>query len=69
MKNTLTKDALPEMLRMSEVAEFLRLTKHDAYELLPKIEGFPVIRLSERRMRVPKDKFLKWLDSQQLFNA
>lgn len=55
------KNKYPELLKMSEVANILRITRQDAYDLLPGMEGFPLLKLSERRMRVPRDAFFKWL--------
>lgn len=55
------KDSLPPMLKMTEVANYLRISRQDAYEILPKLDGFPYIKLSERRMRIPRDAFFAWL--------
>lgn len=55
------KDSLPPMLKMTEVANYLRISRQDAYGILPKLEGFPYIKFSERRMRIPRDAFFAWL--------
>lgn len=55
---------LPDILRVDEVAAVLRLSRSAAYELAHK-EGFPVINpLGGKSMRIPKDAFMKWLESQ-----
>ena len=58
------KENLPFMLKMTEVANILRMRRQDAYEVLPRLEGFPHIKLSERRMRIPRDAFFAWLEAQ-----
>lgn len=59
----IAKEKLPALLKVSEVAEILRITKHDAYDLL-KEGGIKYIKLSERRTRIPRDEFLSWLERQ-----
>lgn len=56
------RDALPDLLKVREAAEYLRVTRIDMYKIV-KEEGFPIIALSERRTRIPKEAFLSWLDN------
>lgn len=52
---------LPLVLTADEVADILGICRSKAYELLNS-QGFPAIRLG-RRMVVPRDRFLEWLDA------
>lgn len=63
IKDYTNKDNLPFMLKISEVTAILRMRKQDGYDLLKK-PGFPFIRISEKRIRVPRDAFFKWLEDQ-----
>ena len=65
----INKDELPEMMKVSEVAAFLRISIREAYDLLPRLEGFPIIKLSERRTRIPRDAFLNWLEEYKKASA
>ena len=51
---------LPVMLTVQNVQNVMGLSKPKAYELV-HTKGFPVIRFG-RSMRVPRDRFLEWLD-------
>lgn len=52
---------LPLIMTAEEVADVLGIGRSKAYELLNS-QGFPAIRLG-RRMVVPRDRFLEWLDA------
>lgn len=57
-------DDLPLMLKASEVAQVLGISRANAYELMhAKGNGFPVLRIG-RRMIVPRDKLLDWIEQQ-----
>jgi excisionase family DNA binding protein len=62
--NTYTKlEDLPEVLRIEEVAKVLRISRSSAYSLAHS-QNFPVINpLGGKSMRIPKDAFIKWLES------
>ena len=63
MKNTYTSiDQLPVSLSAPEVAQVLGISRAGAYNLL-RSKGFPTIHIG-KRMLVPKDKFLAWMDRQ-----
>lgn len=55
-------DALPLTLNANDVANTLGISKSNAYALM-HAKSFPTIHLG-RRMIVPKESFIKWLESQ-----
>ena len=57
-----SNDQLPCMLNADKIAKYLEISRAGAYELMHS-EGFPLIRIG-RRMIVPRDKFLEWVDNQ-----
>lgn len=61
-KRPINREDLPDLLKVHEAANYLRITKIDMYKII-KEKGFPVIALSERRTRIPKEAFLSWLDN------
>ena len=57
-----SNDQLPCMLNADKIAKYLEISRAGAYELMHS-EGFPLIRIG-KRMIVPGDKFLEWVDNQ-----
>ena len=57
-----SNDQLPCMLNADKIAKYLEISRAGAYELMHS-EGFPLIRIG-KRMIVPRDKFLQWVDDQ-----
>lgn len=55
-------DKLPYSLNARQVAEVLGISKNCAYTLMHS-KGFPTLRIG-RRMVVPKDKLLQWMEEQ-----
>lgn len=53
---------LPLSLRADDVAAVLGISRANAYTLM-RAKGFPTIIIG-RRMIVPRDKFLEWMDLQ-----
>lgn len=53
---------LPPFLTMLEVGEILRIPRRRLYNEIEEM-GIPYKKLSPRRIRVPRDGFLKWLES------
>lgn len=49
-------------LSVSELATFLGISKPLAYELTRR-EGFPAVRVSERRIIIPVDRLKVWLNT------
>ena len=55
-------DQLPVSLSAPDVAQVLGISRAGAYNLL-RSKGFPTIHIG-KRMLVPKDKLILWLDKQ-----
>ena len=55
-------DQLPLMLSVPEVAVVLGISRAGAYELV-RSDDFPALRIGNRIV-VPKEKFIRWIDSQ-----
>jgi excisionase family DNA binding protein len=53
---------LPLVMRVEDVARHLRIARLTAYQLIHS-QGFPTVRIG-RCIRVPRDAFLRWLESQ-----
>lgn len=53
-------DELPLTLSMDEVARVLGVSRKVAYKLAHR-KGFPVVRVGEKRLVVPKDLLKDWL--------
>ena len=61
MNNTDIRN-LPYSLNAQQVADVLGIAKNSAYTLMHS-EGFPTIHIG-RRLVVPKEKLLQWMDDQ-----
>ena len=55
-------DQLPLTLCADDVAKVLGISRAGAYTLMHS-KGFPVLKVG-KRMLVPKDKLLAWIDKQ-----
>ncbi len=53
---------LPFTLNAQQVADVLGIARNSAYTLMHS-EGFPTIHIG-KRLLVPKDKLLRWMDKQ-----
>ena len=64
MKESIYKDynELPLFLNAKIVAGLLGISQSSAYELMHE-DGFPTLRVGTRLV-VPKDQFLRWMQSQ-----
>lgn len=61
MNQVYTKfEDLPVMLNADLVAQALGISRAGAYQIMHS-KGFPTIRIG-RRMVVPKERLLKWID-------
>ena len=60
-------EQLPVTLCANQVAQVLGISRANAYVLMHS-KGFPTIRIG-KRMIVPKDKFLKWMEMQATTRA
>jgi len=55
-------EELPITLNANQVAKTLGISRAGAYDLLNS-KGFPTIRIG-KRLVVPKEHFIKWMDQQ-----
>ncbi len=55
-------EKMPFSLNANQVAEILGVARNSAYTLMHS-EGFPTIHIG-RRLVVPKEKLLQWMDDQ-----
>ena len=55
-------DQLPLALSADDVAQVLGISRENAYNLMHS-KGFPTIKIG-KRMTVPKDKLIEWIDRQ-----
>lgn len=60
--NTPQIEQLPFTLNAQQVADLLGIAKNSAYTLMHS-EGFPTLHIG-RRLVVPKEKLLQWMDEQ-----
>jgi excisionase family DNA binding protein len=51
---------LPMILKVSDIQKVLGIGKNAAYELVYQ-KNFPVLKLGERKIRIPKDRFVEWI--------
>lgn len=55
------KEDLPLILDAGYVAQMLGVSRSSAYGIM-KSEGFPSIKINAKRIVVPRDRFLAWID-------
>ena len=55
-------EQLPLALSAEDVAQVLGISRANAYTLMHS-KGFPIIKIG-KRMTVPKDKLIEWIDKQ-----
>ena len=55
-------DQLPITLSAEQVAQVLGISRANAYNLM-RSKGFPTLKIG-KRMIVPKDKLIAWIDCQ-----
>lgn len=53
---------LPMVLTVADVQKVLNIGRNAAYELIYQ-KNFPVLRLGERKIRIPKSSLLEWIKS------
>jgi len=54
---------LPVAMKVDDLIDLLGISRQSAY-LLVKRKGFPAIRVGEKRIVIPRDKFIEWMDKQ-----
>ena len=52
---------LPLILKVKQVAEVLGVSRKVAYNLTRR-KDFPAVRVGEKRVVIPRDHFLRWLN-------
>ena len=57
-------EQLPLALSAEDVAQVLGISRANAYTLMHS-KGFPTIKIG-KRMTVPKDKLIEWIDKQMM---
>lgn len=62
-----TYEQLPLTLQANDLSSILGISRAGAYTLMHRAE-FPTLYIG-KRMVVPKDKFLQWLDAQLAVSA
>ena len=62
-----TYEQLPLTLQASDLSSILGISRAGAYELMHR-RGFPTLFIG-KRMVVPRDKFLQWMDTQLAVSA
>ena len=63
MKNTFTSyEQLPLALSAEDVSQVLGISRANAYALMHS-KGFPTLKIG-KRMTVPKDKLMEWMEKQ-----
>lgn len=58
MKKQLHND---KVYTVQEAADAIGISATQMYQMI-RIKGFPVVRVSDRVLRIPKEKFWKWID-------
>lgn len=53
---------LPMLLKVEDLQKILGIGRNSAYELIYQ-KNFPVLRLGERKIRIPKDKLVEWISN------
>jgi hypothetical protein len=60
---TLYMRELPPMMRVADVAAYLNVCTRVAYKIV-KSPGFPLVILTNKCWRVPREAFLTWLEEE-----
>ncbi|MDS1004978.1 helix-turn-helix domain-containing protein [Clostridium sporogenes] len=55
-------EQLPMMLTVDQMRKVLNIGKNSAYELIYQ-KNFPILKLGERKIRIPKKDLLIWIES------
>lgn len=53
---------LPTLLTVMEMANVLRIGRNTAYEIIYQ-KNFPILKLGNKKIRIPKDELIKWIQS------
>lgn len=55
-------DQLPIMLNADQLSQVLGISRSGAYQLM-HAKDFPAIRIGAKRILVPKDNLIQWLEN------
>lgn len=55
-------EQLPMMLTVDQMRKVLNIGKNSAYELIYQ-KNFPILKLGERKIRIPKKDLLIWIEN------
>lgn len=55
---------LPVYLSVDQLAALLGISRAGAYTYV-HTDGFPLLRVGQKRMLIPRDKLIAWLDAQE----
>lgn len=58
MKKQLHND---KVYTVQEAADAIGISASQMYQVI-RIKGFPVVRISDKVLRIPREKFWKWID-------
>lgn len=61
--NQMNSKETPSFINVSKMAEMIGVSKSTAFNLV-KDPGFPAIRIGEKRIIIPYEKFLEWIEDQ-----
>ena len=62
-----TKEEIPLILTVMDVANLLGISRASAYELVRQ-ENFPKLKIVQGRTIIPRDRLLEWLDEQTRYD-
>ncbi|EHN16520.1 MULTISPECIES: helix-turn-helix domain-containing protein [Clostridium] len=55
-------EQLPMLLTVNQMRKVLNIGKNSAYELIYQ-KNFPILKLGERKIRIPKKDLLIWIEN------
>jgi predicted DNA-binding transcriptional regulator AlpA len=53
---------LPVSLKVEDLGRILGISRASAYSLA-RSKGFPAVRIGEKRVVIPRDRFIAWFNS------
>ena len=62
-----SRDEMPMLLTVMDVANLLGISRASAYELVRE-DNFPKLKLVQGRTIIPRDRLLEWLDEQTRYD-
>ena len=62
-----SRDEMPMVLTVMDVANLLGISRASAYELVRE-DNFPKLKIVQGRTIIPRDRLLEWLDEQTRYD-